>query len=116
MAKKYTGIYAKTLTTSDFDTTAYDGIGLLLPVFQSLFPIVFSPGNEMAFGSGSNSLGGVRLQRCFSLLRKMLKSARARLHAVSDSFIRMQTKVRATVIREDLTANVLGCGYLCKPV
>ncbi len=107
MTKKYTGIYAKTLTTSDFDTTAYDGIAVVAGVPVTLSYRVL-PGNEMAFGSGSNSLGGVRTAKVFQLAPK---DAEVSPSAIACSFrliYQDANKVRATVIREDLTANVLG--------
>ena len=107
MAKKYTGIYARTLTMADFDTTAYNGIAIVENVPVTLSYRVL-PGNEMAFGSGSNSLGGVRTAKVFQIAPK---DGAQTPNAVSCSFrliYQDANKVRATVIREDLTQNVSG--------
>lgn len=107
MAKKYTGIYARTLTMADFDTTAYDGIAIVDGVPVTLSYRVL-PGNEMAFGSGSNSLGGVRTAKVFQIAPK---DGAQTPNAVPCSFrliYQDANKVRATVIREDLTSNVSG--------
>ena len=73
MAKKYTGIYARTLTMADFDTTGFDGLAVV-----KMFPVTLTyrvlPGNEMAFGSGSNSLGGVRTAKVFQILPQRRRS------------------------------------------
>ena len=107
MAKKYTGIYSTTLTTSDFDTTAYDGIAVVAGVPVTLSYRVL-PGNETAFGSGSNSLGGVRTAKVFQLAPKNNAATPGAVACRFRLIYQDANKVRATVIREDLTSNVLG--------
>ena len=107
MAKKYTGIYARTLTMADFDTTAYDGIKAIAGVPVTLSYRVL-PGNEMAFGSGSNSLGGVRTAKVFQILPKDGEATPGTITCSFRLIYQDANKVRATVIREDLTENVSG--------
>ena len=107
MAKTYTGVFARTLTTADFDTTAYDGIAIVANVPVSLSYRVL-PGNEIAFGAGSNSLNGVRTAKVMQIAPK---DGAATPNAVPCSFrliYQDPNKVRATVIRDDLTTNVSG--------
>ena len=107
MAKKYTGIYAKTLTMADFDTTGFDGLAVVKDVPVTLTYRVL-PGNEMAFGSGSNSLGGVRTAKVFQILPKDAEVTPGTIACSFRLIYQDANKVRATVIREDLTANVAG--------
>lgn len=64
--KVYTGIFAKTLIKSDFTSTGFDNLAITAGVPVELTYQVL-PSNEVAFGSGSNSLGGVRTARVFQI-------------------------------------------------
>lgn len=103
--KVYTGIFAKTLIKSDMNSTGFDGLAITAGVPVELTYQVL-PSNEVAFGSGSNSLGGVRTARVFQLDPQNAAgehvNCRFRL-IYSDA-----NRVRTTVVREDLTENVAG--------
>ena len=103
--KVYTGIFAKTLLKSDLNSTGFDGLAITTGVPVELTYQVL-PSNEVAFGSGSNSLGGVRTARVFQLdpQDESGKSVNCRFRLIySDA-----NRVRTTVIREDVTSNVNG--------
>lgn len=103
--KVYTGIFAKTLLKSDFNSTGFDGLAITAGVPVELTYQVL-PSNEVAFGSGSNSLGGVRTARVFQLdpQNAANQSVNCRFRLIySDA-----NRVRTTVIREDVTSNVSG--------
>lgn len=103
--KVYTGIFAKTLIKSDMNSTGFDNLAITAGVPVELTYQVL-PSNEVAFGSGSNSLGGVRTARVFQLDPQNAAgehvNCRFRL-IYSDA-----NRVRTTVVREDLTENVAG--------
>ena len=103
--KVYTGIFAKTLLKSDLNSTGFDGLAINAGVPVELTYQVL-PSNEVAFGSGSNSLGGVRTARVFQLDPQNAagQSVNCRFRLIySDA-----NRVRTTVIREDVTSNVNG--------
>lgn len=103
--KVYTGIFAKTLLKSDFNSTGFDGLAITAGVPVELTYQVL-PSNEVAFGSGSNSLGGVRTARVFQLNPQDAggNDVNCRFRLIySDA-----NRVRTTVIREDVTSNVNG--------
>jgi hypothetical protein len=106
MAKKtYTGIFAKTLTMADFNTAGYNGQGITEGVPVEITYQVL-PANEVAFGSGSNSLGGVRTARVFQLNPKNNASSSAAVQCKFRLIYSDANRVRQTVVREDLTENV----------
>lgn len=105
MAKTYTGIFADTYTIGDFDSSAYDGIAVVKDVPVTLNYRVL-PGNEIAFGSGSNSLNGVRTAKIMQIAPK--DEAGTAVACKYRLVYQDPNKVRATVIRSDLTANVAG--------
>lgn len=103
--KVYTGIFAKTLIKSDMNSAGFDGLAITAGVPVELTYQVL-PSNEVAFGSGSNSLGGVRTARVFQLDPQNAAgdSVNCRFRLIySDA-----NRVRTTVVREDLTENVKG--------
>lgn len=103
--KVYTGIFAKTLIKSDMNSIGFDDLAITAGVPVELTYQVL-PSNEVAFGSGSNSLGGVRTARVFQLDPQNAdgQSVNCRFRLIySDA-----NRVRTTVVREDLTENVKG--------
>lgn len=101
--KVYTGIFAKTLIKSDMNSIGFDNLAITAGVPVELTYQVL-PSNEVAFGSGSNSLGGVRTARVFQLNPQNAEgqSVNCRFRLIySDA-----NRVRTTVVREDLTENV----------
>lgn len=105
MAKSYTGIFARTLTTSDFNDVAYDGISIIAGVPVELTYQVL-PGNEIAFGAGTQSLGGVRTARVFQIAPFDEQQTPAAVPCKFRLIYADANRVRQTVIREDQTTNV----------
>ncbi len=103
--KVYTGIFAKTLIKSDMNSTGFDNLAITAGVPVELTYQVL-PSNEVAFGSGSNSLGGVRTARVFQL--KPLNAAGDDVNCRFRLIYSDANRVRTTVVREDLTENVAG--------
>lgn len=105
MANAYTGIYAKTLTAKDFDASEYDGIAVTAGIPVRLYYRVL-PGQEIAFGNGSSSLGGVRTAK---LMYLDPHDDDTPSNAVTGTYRLMYqdaNKVRTTVLKEDQIANV----------
>lgn len=107
MAKTYTGVYADTLTIDQFDDSAYDGIAIIKDVPVSLSYRVL-PGNEVAFGAGTNSLNGVRTAYVMQIKPMDSANTPAAVPCKYRLVYEDPNKVRATVVRQALTANVSG--------
>ena len=105
MAKSYTGIFARTLTISDFNDDAFDGISIIANVPVELTYQVL-PGNELAFGAGSQSLGGVRTARVFQIAPFDNQATAVAVPCKFRLIYADSNRVRQTVIREDQTTNV----------
>ena len=99
----YTGIYADTLLPAHFDNAQFDGIKIQAGVPVRMYYRVL-PGQEIAFGSGSSSLGGVRTAKLMQLNPKDSNDA-----AVAGTYRLMYVdanKVRTTVLKQDVISNV----------
>ena len=101
----YTGIYSDTLLAGSFDASQFDGVKITegIPV-RLLYRVL--PGQEIAFGSGSSSLGGVRTAKIMQLNPKDNTGA-----AVAGTYRLMYmdaNRVRVTVLKQDVIANVAG--------
>ena len=99
----FTGIYADTLLATSFDDAQFDGIAVQAGVPTRLYYRVL-PGQEIAFGSGSSSLGGVRTAKLMQLLPKDSNNdpivGTYRLMYIDAN------KVRSTVLKQDVLSNV----------
>lgn len=99
----FTGIYADTLTATSFDDEQFDGIAIQAGVPVRMYYRVL-PGQEISFGSGSSSLGGVRTAKIMCLNPKDSNNA-----AVQGTYRLMYidaNKVRSTVLRQDVLESV----------
>lgn len=99
----YTGIYADTLLPTHFDAAQFNGITIQKDVPVRMYYRVH-PGQEIAFGSGSSSLGGVRTAKLMQLNPKDSEG-----NAVSGTYRLMYVdanKVRTTVLKQDVISNV----------
>lgn len=99
----YTGIYADTLLPTNFDDAQFNGIAIQAGVPVRMYYRVL-PGQEIAFGSGSSSLGGVRTAKLMQL-----KPVDAANNPVTGTYRLMYVdanKVRTTVLKQDVISNV----------
>lgn len=99
----YTGIYADTLLPANFDDSQFNGIKIQQGVPVRMYYRVL-PGQEIAFGSGSSSLGGVRTAKIMQLNPKDSTDA-----VVNGTYRLMYVdanKVRTTVLKQDVLSNV----------
>ena len=99
----FTGIYADTLLANSFDDAQFDGIAVQAGVPTRLYYRVL-PGQEIAFGSGSSSLGGVRTAKLMQLLPKDSNN-----DPIDGTYRLMYVdanKVRTTVLKQDVLSNV----------
>lgn len=100
----YTGIYADTLLPSGFsDVTQYDGIAIQAGVPVRVYYQV-KPGQEIAFGSGSSSLGGVRTAKLMQL--NPVDAANNPIDGTYRLMYVDANKVRTTVLKQDVISNV----------
>lgn len=100
---KFTGIYSDTLLADSFDDAQFDGIAIQKGVPVRMYYRVL-PGQEIAFGSGSTSLGGVRSAKIMTLRPK--DSANAVIAGTYRLMYVDANKVRTTVLKQDVLTNV----------
>lgn len=105
MAQNYTGIYANTLTMASFDDSQYDGVPITQGVPVRLYYRVL-PGQEIAFGNGSSSLGGVRTSKLVYLDPYDNQATPAKIECTYRLLYVDANKVRMTVLKEDVISNV----------
>lgn len=103
----YSGIFSETLVQTDFDSGSYDAKSIAkgIPV-QLLYKV--EPGNEVAFGSGSNSMEGVRTARVLQI-KPMDNTGTAVIIPCKYELLYLDVnQLRQTHVKRDLTSNVLG--------
>jgi len=105
MANNYTGIYAKTLTIADFDTTKYDSLSIVAGVPVTLTYRVL-PGQQIAFGNGSSSLNGVRTAKLFQLKPMDEQGTPVYIPCTYSLEYTDANQVRTTVLKQSLTDDV----------
>lgn len=104
MANSYTGIYAKTLTMADFDTSQFDGLAITAGVPVTLTYTV-KPGQRVALGSGSSSLNGVCTAKIFQI-KPMNSNATPAYVACNYTLLYSDSNdVNQTTLKQDLTDN-----------
>lgn len=99
----YTGIYADTLLPTNFDDAQFDGITIQAGVPVRMYYRVL-PGQEVAFGSGSSSLGGVRTAKLMQL--NPVDAANNPIDGTYRLMYVDANKVRTTVLKQDVISNV----------
>lgn len=101
---KYTGVYARTLTISDFDTSQYDGLSITAGIPVTLKYRVL-PGQRVSLGSGSQSLNGVCTSKVFQLKAMDEQATPVEIPCRYTFQYADPNEVNATTLKQDLTAN-----------
>lgn len=104
MANSFTGIYADTLTAKSFDSAQYDGLAITAGIPVRLYYRVL-PGQQIAFGNGSSSLGGVRTAKIMQLKPMNNASTAAYIDCSYRLMYVDANKVRTTVLKQDECSN-----------
>lgn len=104
MATDYTGIYAKTLTMADFDTSQYHGLAITAGVPVTLTYTV-KPGQRIALGSGASSLNGVSTAKVFQINPMNSAATPAYVPCTYTLLYSDSNDVNQTTLKQDLTDN-----------